>query len=207
LPVTTVYVTHDQVEALTLGDRVAVFNDGRLLQIGEPTHLYDAPATLFVAEFIGSPRINLFPGRLVSTDRGGFTLHALDQSIPLTHRRLREGTPPLSEVTSGIRPQDLHWTSDAPARCSVHVPVVVDLIENTGAELFVTSSGTATSRLVARLHRSASVAVGDKITLAFDPADLHLFAHDTGRRLLESEPQSAHNDSNGDLVETLERRM
>jgi len=93
LPVTTAYVTHDQVEAMTMGDRVAVFNQGQLLQIGPPDELYNCPTNLFVAGFIGSPKINLVDGELAGIDGDAVTVRFLDQVVtirgrhPLARRR------------------------------------------------------------------------------------------------------------------------
>jgi multiple sugar transport system ATP-binding protein len=187
LPVTTVYVTHDQVEALTMGDRVAVFNLGELLQIGTPDELYNAPNDLFVAGFIGSPKMNMLHAELAGSDGGGVTVRVLDQSVTVRGRRTVPTAAAGDELKAGIRPHDLHWAEEAPLRCTVKLPVTVEITEHTGSEMFV--SGTHKDvRLMGRLHRSSGVAVGDQLELAFDPADLHLFNAVSGETVLERAP-------------------
>jgi multiple sugar transport system ATP-binding protein len=190
LGVTTVYVTHDQVEALTMGERVAVFNDGELLQIGTPVELYNKPSELFVAAFIGSPKMNLFGGELKPGRSGEVIVGSLGQAIGLNGSKLVDGTAPGAELTVGIRPHDLHWSGEAPPRCRVHVPVTVEVVEHTGAEMFAEGTHREGIRLMARLHRSAPVAAGDKVEFAFDPSDLHIFDTSTGKSLLEASQPS-----------------
>ena len=185
LPVTTVYVTHDQVEALTMGDRVAVFNDGRLLQVGTPDELYDNPASRFVASFLGSPTMNLFPGEVVTTSEQEVRVRCLGQDVVIRERHLRPGTESGAAVTVGIRPHDLYWAGEAPERCTTRVAGTVDLIEHTGTELFAGMTSAQNTRLMARLHRSAHVSRGDRIDLALDSGDLHIFATDSEETILE----------------------
>lgn len=187
LHVTTVYVTHDQIEALTMGDRVAVFDDGRLLQTGPPNELYSRPASLFVAQFIGSPAINLFSGVLASTGPSHVEIRALGRTITVPLGRLREGVVAGVELTIGIRPHDLHWAPEAPSRCAIKVPLSVEVIEHTGPEMFADGSSEQGTRLVARLHRAAPISVGDRIELALDPTDLHMFDAKTGQTVMDGE--------------------
>jgi multiple sugar transport system ATP-binding protein len=183
LPVTTVYVTHDQVEALTMGDRVAVFNLGELLQCGSPEELYNAPSNVFVAEFIGSPKINLLDAELAGADDGKATVRFLDQTVTVPRSIGMAAAGDKLEV--GIRPHDLHWADEAPLRCTVKLPMTVDIIEHTGSEMFVVGVLADKLRLMARFHRSADVAVGDPISIAFDPADLHLFDAESGETIFK----------------------
>src|SRR2546423_10043802 len=104
--VTTVYVTHDQVEAMTMGDRIAVMNSGRLQQVDAPETLYDNPANMFVAGFIGSPRINFLPGRL-TTAQGAATVEFLGVKTSLSARAKLTADASDGEVTVGLRPEDL----------------------------------------------------------------------------------------------------
>jgi multiple sugar transport system ATP-binding protein len=184
LEVTTVYVTHDQVEALTMGHRVAVFNQGVLLQVGTPQHLYDAPASVFVASFIGSPRMSLFAGKLTSVERSRLTVESLGANFridgPHTLQDSESGA-----VTLGIRPHDLHWRPEAPARCTQVVTGIVDAVEHTGTEIFAEIITAQDVRLMSRLHRSARLAVGERIELVLDPRDLHLFSAQTGECILD----------------------
>jgi multiple sugar transport system ATP-binding protein len=184
LPVTTVYVTHDQVEALTMGDRVAVFNAGELLQIGSPDELYNAPDNLFVAAFIGSPRINLVDTELVGIDGNGVTVRFLEQTVTVPRRAVPTAAVG-DQLKVGVRPHDLQWDQEAPFRCSVKIPLTVDITEHTGSEMFVVGVIGSDVRLMGRLHRSAEIAIGDPITFALDPADLHVFDSASGETILE----------------------
>ncbi|MFW6186625.1 MAG: ABC transporter ATP-binding protein [Actinomycetota bacterium] len=125
LGVTTVYVTHDQVEAMTMGDRVAVLKDGLLMQVDTPRALYDRPATEFVAGFIGSPAMNLF--RVPVAD-GAATFGTM--RIELT--RAQQAALTSGKVTVGIRPEDLHPAADGQG-----LPIEADVVEELGADAFV----------------------------------------------------------------------
>ncbi len=181
LDVTTVYVTHDQVEALTMGHRVAVFNQGFLLQVGTPQHLYDAPANVFVASFIGSPRMNMIPGTVSSAERSRLRIEAIGSQFTVEGEHSAQGS---ASVTLGLRPHDLHLRAEAPPRCSSVVSGLADVVEHTGTELFVEVVTTDEVRLMSRMHRSARVDVGQRIELALDPRDLHVFSAETGEALL-----------------------
>ena len=164
--VTTVYVTHDQVEAMTMSDRVALMLGGRILQIGPPRALYDDPATLAVAQFLGSPRINTLPG--TATDRGILAGGAV---LPL-----RPACPPGTPVIVALRAEAL--------RIAPHgtLPAIVEHLEFLGADILVhTRSGAET--LVARLPVAAAEALrtGDTVRLDADWAAALLFAADGAR--------------------------
>ncbi|MER3409481.1 MAG: ABC transporter ATP-binding protein [Thermoleophilia bacterium] len=141
LGVTTIYVTHDQVEAMTMGDRVAVMRHGVLQQVASPQELYDRPVNLFVAEFIGSPAMNLIQGTLVRDD-GGLRVKLGDQALRVSPETLRD-RPGLAryegrEVVLGIRPEDMEDASllrDVPP--GQLLSVVVDIREDMGSEVFV----------------------------------------------------------------------
>jgi multiple sugar transport system ATP-binding protein len=190
LPVTTVYVTHDQVEALTMGDRIAVFNMGELLQIGAPDELYNAPANVFVAEFIGSPKMNMLSARLAGIDGDTMSVNVLDRTVTVPERQCVPTAAAGDELKAGIRPHDLHWAAEAPSRCSFKLPVTVDIVEHTGSEMFVQGIFGQDVRLMGRLQRSTEVAIGDTIELAFDPSDLHLFNAESGETLLQRSPST-----------------
>lgn len=189
LGVPTVYVTHDQVEAMTMGHRIAVFSQGRMVQIGTPEQLYNQPADKEVAMFIGSPKMNIVAGE---TAGGGAqaSIRLLDASVALAPEQTRQfAASPNAKVDVGIRPQDLHWLQDAPARCRSRAKGIVQTIEPTGAETFVTAKIGETV-VNTRFPSFAPVKSGDHVDLAFDPNDLHLFDPTTGRSLLAS-PNSA----------------
>ena len=173
---TSIYVTHDQVEAMTLADRLIVMNDGVAEQIGAPLEVYERPATTFVAGFIGSPAMNLFSARV--GDRGAVVELPGDQSLALAGGGLpsHAGQP----VTLGIRPE--HLTVVEP-RDGV-VEVSVDLVEALGSDTLVHgtlgSDGTATT---VRLPGNHAVRAGGVLPLSVEPANLHLFDPERGARL------------------------
>jgi multiple sugar transport system ATP-binding protein len=174
LGVTTVYVTHDQVEAMTMGHRVAVMNDGELMQVDTPLRLYDRPDNLFVAGFIGSPRMSLLEG---SAGAGELTLGS--HSLPVDRLAARQMH---GRVTAGVRPE--HWrivSSEAGG-----LPVEVTVVEDLGSDAFVHGTcvtGAATYELVVRMGGRGSVARGDILHVTADPQHVHVFDSDTGVRL------------------------
>jgi multiple sugar transport system ATP-binding protein len=169
LGVTTVYVTHDQVEALTMGDRIAVMRGGVLQQVGAPRELYSAPQNVFVAGFIGSPAMNVFPAKVVE---GGVLLGAA--VVPVERSALVD-----AEVSVGIRPEDLVIGGDG-------IAVVVDLVEELGADGYIYTHAESDGRrldLVARVSGGRYPQLGDELTLAAKPGRVHVFHARTGERL------------------------
>ena len=140
LGVTTVYVTHDQVEAMTMGDHIAVLREGVLQQVGHPTHVYDNPGNLFVAGFIGSPQMNLAQATIETRD-GGLAAKLGDETIPIPEEVAREqglekwrGRP----VILGIRPEDLHQARNGePTGSYAKLRAEIDRVEALGASLLV----------------------------------------------------------------------
>ena len=181
---TTVYVTHDQVEALTMGDRVAVLKDGSLLQVGAPAELYDNPASVYVAGFIGSPRMNIVPGQLSQPD-GQLQVSCLGATFTVP-RALRPQREAPRDVLVGIRPDDLHHASRAPAG-AVRIRGLTDVCEQTGIAIYATIECVGAS-VVARLPRYPVPGVTEPVEEAFDPADVHLFDGETELSLLERSP-------------------
>jgi multiple sugar transport system ATP-binding protein len=164
LKTTTVYVTHDQIEAMTMADRIAVMNDGRIEQLGEPLELYDRPANLFVAQFIGSPAMNLFDGVV----RSG-AVEALGARWPAT------GGVEGQKVKYGIRPEHLE-----PAASGIAAEVVV--VEPMGAETeLLVKAGDATFTVMTRGRSTARP--GERIFLAPQAAHAHVFDASTGLRI------------------------
>ncbi len=170
LGVTTVYVTHDQVEAMTMGDRVAVLKDGLLQQCASPQELFTRPANVFVAGFIGSPAMNIAqcPVTETGTSFGGMT-------VPLTPEQRSALTSP--SVTVGVRPEGLHVTDGD------GIEATVDTVEELGSDAFVYSTASNGSPMVARVAGLSSLKIGDSIRLHPGNADLHLFDTATGLRL------------------------
>jgi multiple sugar transport system ATP-binding protein len=181
--VTTVYVTHDQVEAMTMGDRIAVMNAGRLQQVDAPETLYDNPTNIFVAGFIGSPRMNFVPGRLASSE-GKTSVSFLGITTPLgTGSRLTAGAAN-GDVTVGIRPEDLMWRPAAGPDCTLTLNAEVDVVEPMGHEAYVTAlcaGETVTSRFPPR----SGVRTQERVELALNPARLHLFDAQSGTTILQ----------------------
>ncbi|HET6522789.1 MAG TPA: sn-glycerol-3-phosphate import ATP-binding protein UgpC [Geminicoccaceae bacterium] len=183
LGTTGIYVTHDQVEAMTLGHRLMVMNAGEIEQIGAPLEVYERPASVFVAGFIGSPAMNLLDAEIA--DDG--TALVGEQRLPLPFR------PPVSagrHVTLGLRPEHLRLQADGgappPGEADALV-LAVDVVEALGADTVVHGrvggNHTAGHAVTARLDGSVQVAAGDRLPLTIDRARLHLFDRQTGRRI------------------------
>jgi multiple sugar transport system ATP-binding protein len=201
LGTTTLYVTHDQTEAMTMGDRVAVMRNGLLEQVASPQQLYRGPANLFVASFIGSPAMNLV---LATLERDGDDLFVRlgEARLPVTRPALADRVG--QEIVLGIRPEDFEDAALAQA-ADAHLDVTLTLAEPLGAEVIAhfnldarpvvgrravveAHEGTdgvldATSgpgaRLTARLSARSTAETGSRITLALDAGRLHFFDPDT----------------------------
>jgi multiple sugar transport system ATP-binding protein len=185
LNVTSVYVTHDQVEAMSMGDRIAVLDQGVLLQVDTPARLYDHPANEFVATFIGSPKMNVVDGTL-GAGSGARDLQCFGTTISINETncelRVDPGTVP---VRVGIRPHDIFWANEAPSRCTAVIDVDVEMVELTGAEAFAVAHPIGTNlTLEIRVPRTLVDAAGTRLTVAFDPRDLHLFDPESGVRVI-----------------------
>jgi multiple sugar transport system ATP-binding protein len=188
---TTVYVTHDQVEALTMGDRVAVLKDGVLLQVDAANDLYEYPGSVFVGEFIGSPKMNVVPGTL-QIDGGQIVVECLgvrcDVSRELAGRLSATATN--GPVLVGIRPHDLHLNGEAPSDGPA-VQVLIDICEHTGTEIFATVE-LGDTKLIARLPRSPMPQAGQAVEVAFNKERLHLFDTTTRESLIERQAKREH---------------
>ncbi|MBF8721605.1 ABC transporter ATP-binding protein [Pseudomonas guariconensis] len=185
LKTTTVYVTHDQIEAMTLGDKVAVMKDGVIQQFGTPQQIYNDPANQFVASFIGSPPMNFIPARL--TKQEGRLLALLDSGqarceLPLGRMDAWEGR----EVVLGIRPEQI-GVGEGNGLPGIRAQVQVT--EPTGPDLlvFVTLNQ---AKVCCRLAPDVACRVGDNLNLQFDPARVLLFDAQSGERLDLAEPVS-----------------
>ncbi len=170
LATTTVYVTHDQIEAMTMADKIVVMNGGNVEQIGAPLDLYDHPVNLFVAGFIGSPAMNFVKGRVEGSSfqaEGGIAL-PLPQGRT---QRLGDGQP----AVYGIRPEHFQLRGDG-------LPATVNVIEPTGSETQVMADFAGTP-IICAFRERLSARPGETIRLAADPALIHLFDAGTGQRL------------------------
>jgi multiple sugar transport system ATP-binding protein len=206
LGTTTIYVTHDQVEALTLGDRIAVMRAGRIQQVGAPGEVYEHPVNLFVAGFIGSPAMNFLPGRL-----DGHQLRTPIGDLPLAgeiHRRLEAGDcGRRRDVIVGIRPEHFEDASlvPLPARGEIfktkievlealgsdsyaHFTVDSPPVSSTDLQELADETNVASSsegvQVVARLAAASPIKQGQEAQLWVDTSQLHLFDYETGRSLL-----------------------
>ncbi|PKV92056.1 carbohydrate ABC transporter ATP-binding protein (CUT1 family) [Amycolatopsis echigonensis] len=181
LGVTTVYVTHDQVEAMTMGDRVAVLSDGLLQQCDTPRALYERPANVFVAGFIGSPAMNLVAAKLTAD---GAEVGGVQVPLKPEVRSAADG----DTVTIGFRPEALEVTTDAAGA----LPIKVELVEELGSDAYmygklgagVEATAEGTSRnVVARVDPRTPPGMGDTLHLRIRPDELHVFSGTSGQRL------------------------
>jgi multiple sugar transport system ATP-binding protein len=172
LKTTTVYVTHDQIEAMTMADKIVVMHDGLVEQIGAPLELYDRPSNLFVASFIGSPAMNFLRGEIggdgapAFQGTGGVSL-ALNGAAGAD-----KGTP----VVLGIRPEHLTLSDHG-------FPVEIVVVEPTGAEIQIIGRTPGGEDIVANFRERHAFEPGQTVRLAAEPNSLHLFSSDTGQRL------------------------
>ncbi|MEQ8898401.1 MAG: ABC transporter ATP-binding protein [Roseovarius sp.] len=163
-----IYVTHDQVEAMTLGDRIAVMSGGRVQQVGPPLELYDHPANVFVGSFIGSPEMNLVDGELVS-GASGLDFMGEGMTLPLGPEIAAGGTAGQT-VTAGLRPEHLNISDAAGGSFAVEV----DLIEQMGAQTLILCK-LGKSRMRALVTRNDTVRVGEILHLQVQPENVHVF--------------------------------
>ena len=175
---TMLYVTHDQVEAMTLGHRVAVLDRGRLRQVAPPRELYDRPANTFVAGFVGSPPMNLFDGMLALEGGGGARLEIAGEVLRMPASvvaGLVDCTP--RRLTAGIRPEALEVAADGAAGPAT-IAATIEQLESLGHEslLFLRiGEGDAATRLTVRTKPLADVQQGGRVHVAFDPERMHWF--------------------------------
>jgi multiple sugar transport system ATP-binding protein len=178
LGATMVYVTHDQSEALTLGDRIAVLKEGVLQQIASPMELYEHPANKFVASFIGSPGMNFFKGDLTRVGSGGMcTFRGSDLTIRVPCEPRADGA-----VFLGVRPQHLEITDDS-ARGDGTLRAEVGVVEPMGNEQIVYVTLPSGERAVAVAPVQPRIAAGDRVTVRVRPEGLHVFEGSTGSRI------------------------
>jgi multiple sugar transport system ATP-binding protein len=176
VPTTSVFVTHDQVEAMTLGDRVVVMRDGRIQQIGSPLEVYANPANRFVAGFIGAPSMN-FLEVTIGRDGSGFIAESAALRLALPEAAQRglaawQGRP----VIMGVRPEHLALGDGAPGRAFA---ARVEVVEQLGAEIVLETRVGDTRVTVARVEPEAAIRAGDQIRLSVPPGRLHFFDPET----------------------------
>ncbi|MDR1932992.1 MAG: sn-glycerol-3-phosphate ABC transporter ATP-binding protein UgpC [Spirochaetales bacterium] len=181
LQATMIYVTHDQVEAMTMGDRIVVMKDGVIQQIGGPLHLYNHPENLFVAGFIGSPPMNFFPatvieesGGLLEADEGGFRIGVPASAAALL--KSREG----QNIVFGIRPEDLVLAEKEEDLKTFRA--VIRVVEPLGSEIHLYAK-TGEQSLIARVPPHRSFKVGETVSFSPNPDKLIFFDPETGKSL------------------------
>jgi ABC-type sugar transport system ATPase subunit len=183
LGTTFVYVTHDQAEAMTMADRVAVLSEGRLQQLGAPQDVYDRPANLFVARFLGSPPMNVLPGLL-----DGGTLLVGGARLRAGEAIARLAVTGTRRVEVGVRPEHLSVTAAGPegdtaADREDAIAATVGLVESLGHERLVRCAVDGGTVIVRMSADGAEPAAGERVALRVDPARVHLFDPDTTMRL------------------------
>jgi multiple sugar transport system ATP-binding protein len=177
LGTTAIYVTHDQVEAMTLGDRVVVMRDGRVQQVGDPMELYYSPANRFVAGFIGSPAMNLAGVRIAAqngelwAESEGLRIKIPSPIVP------RLGAYAGREVTLGVRPGDLHIAGDGDPQ-DLSFDAAVEVVERLGSEILL-DVAVGSASMVASVEPAATAKVHEKLLLAINPERLHFFDNET----------------------------
>jgi len=180
LGITTVYVTHDQVEAMTMGDRVAVLNNGVLQQVDTPLNLYDKPENVFVAGFIGSPAMNLLDGVMEGEEAVSGGLR-----IPLSPTA-RERLGDEKNVTIGVRPEEFRVLGEG----EKGLEITVELVEELGADAYLyglpsDNTDPNARQVVARVDTRRGLVTGGKVSLGADMEKVHVFAGGSGARLTQ----------------------
>lgn len=184
LQTTMIYVTHDQIEAMSMGDRIVVMKDGIVQQVDSPLNIYHHPANKFVASFIGSPTMNLLEGSTSGEDSLAFRHTGSSLSLamppPQASRLKSHGR---NEITLGIRPEHIYLRK--PPEGSTFSPhtVSIEVVEPVGNEIFLYFSAGSTTGLVARVATDTPPPVGQPCELFFDTSRLHFFDRDTERTL------------------------
>lgn len=174
---TIIYVTHDQVEAMTLADRIVVLRAGKVEQVGRPLDLYDDPDNSFIAGFIGSPRMNMLPAvvKAVSGERLSLQLEAFPDAVFDVVLR-QDRVSPGEQLTFGVRPEHLSAAS------GVSFQLVADVVEHLGGESYVYASNAAKeARVIMKMPDVRQIRTGSLLTATFDPARAYLFGQDGGR--------------------------
>ena len=203
LATTFIYVTHDQVEAMTMGTRIVVMKDGFMQQVDTPQNLYDYPVNLFVAGFIGTPQMNFFKDSTLTSDNGKIYVNfvgnnriLLPKSVAARIKNINEYLDTGKTITLGVRPEDIHqdqmFIANSPETV---VSARIDVIEKLGAETQIyceldhegkeTSVIDNSTQMIAKISSRAVVALNDVVELAFDANHIHMFDGETESSILE----------------------
>ncbi len=186
LDATMIYVTHDQVEAMTMGDRICVMKDGDIMQVDEPLRLYNQPKDIFTAGFIGSPPMNFFTGQLIVEGDRTYFLENNDsgcQAKIVLSKRLAERVKAygVRSIVLGVRPEDVTEFCDTESQESCPcIRGTVEVSEPMGAETYLYID-TGAHRFIARVHAERSFSYGEKVTVSLDLDKVHFFDPDSGK--------------------------
>ena len=177
---TFIYVTHDQTEAMTLGDRIVIMKDGQVQQVGTPQEVFDHPANLFVAGFIGVPQMNYYDARLTRAADGSYTVEVQGASfVPSAAKqeRLRNAGVESQDIILGVRPENISIATEGPV-----ITGKVDVTEMMGADVHVHVSNSSGDTIIIErsvLHASDALRIGDSVSFTFDGDSMHLFSKAT----------------------------
>ena len=190
---TFIYVTHDQTEAMTLGDRIVCMRDGFIMQVGTPTELFDMPDNLFVAQFIGAPMMNTFNTKLVESG-GKYSVDLFDVVIPVTGEKgemLAKKKVPSQDILLGIRPEHMSLSIK---KSSLSIPVTVEVDEMMGSEIHVHVIAKDGTKIIVRMptinmseEEKKTIVPGNEVYLSFEPKAMHFFNPETEVNLLAKE--------------------
>jgi multiple sugar transport system ATP-binding protein len=183
LGTTSVFVTHDQEEAMTLSDLICVMRDGKIIQSGSPTRIYGKPQTRYVAEFVGKPRMSLLDGALEhGADGVAFVREALRVELgPAARIGLADGSWPA--VSLGVRAEDVIVHPNGTAAGRATVPAIVGLMEPIGSDTFV-ELDVGVGTIVARVSPDLPISLGQPVAAELRPSGIHVFAKETGERIV-----------------------
>ncbi len=185
LEATMIYVTHDQTEAMTMGDRIVIMKDGDIHQIDTPLKLYNHPANKFVAGFIGSPSMNFVDGKIIKENG----LYFIDNENTVKIKVFTDHEPALEnyvdkEITAGIRPENIHHPTTAKAESMDEIEVTLDVTEPMGNEIFLYFN-IADSNCIARIAALEEPEPGQKMRLYIDAAKMHYFDKESEEAILK----------------------
>ncbi len=184
LQTTMIYVTHDQIEAMSMGDRIVVMKDGIVQQVDTPLNIYHNPANRFVAGFIGSPTMNFMPGTIEQNGTLKFVQERSNLALPLLGETAKKLQPRLrSRITLGIRPEHIYAVRPAGIETVAPVKAHVEVVEPVGNEIFVYFSTGTDSQYVARVATDTPPEVGKPFEFYFDTSKLHFFDQETERAI------------------------
>jgi multiple sugar transport system ATP-binding protein len=184
LQTTMIYVTHDQIEAMSMGDRIVVMRDGVVQQVDSPLTIYHNPVNKFVAGFIGSPTMNFIAGQLHRNGDLSFRHESAGLAIPLApHMAKRLEGMGQAPVTLGIRPEHIHLHQQADVGTLAPIKAMIEVVEPVGNEIFVYFSIGAPGQFVARFATDHAPEVGKQCELLVDTSRVHIFDHATERAL------------------------